>query len=413
MLESIGTAAMARFEPAPAPAHRADKLPTRRRARKSSSERPFRCHAGRATIEGPPASSDPRLVTASPTPFAFPSSLPTRRTERYGGAGVDVTMRHFGEADRQRLRLLYDALGQLVDLVRPDGPACVENGSGIDLLRAFADTAPWRRALSAARQLGLDTPEVRTVGAVGDDPRVRHLRGAVHDCRGGALQALVMLLQLVAIGVCTPADVLRVFHLTRDHLKIMRNAVPDLDAAAYARDCETRLHDARLLVEKWARADHRLDEGTQATVAFRCDYSGAVAERCIEFAALDRVVYNTVNNAVRHAADGRVEVLVTPLAAPVLEAPVLDLRFEVVNAVTPAQRRLLDARAAGEAHGHGSLFAGGFTTGGSGLGLGICAEFVQHAYGLGSLEQALADGYLGVHVEDDLFRIWFHWPTVV
>ena len=33
----------------------------------------------------------------------------------------------------------------------------------------------------------------------------------------------------------------------------------------------------------------------------RCDFSGAIAETCIEFSALDQVLYNTMNNAIRES----------------------------------------------------------------------------------------------------------------
>lgn len=231
---------------------------------------------------------------------------------------------------------------------------------------------------------------------------------AVHDCRGGAFQALAMSLQLVQYGLPASGDPVRIFYLTRDQLKIMRNAVPDLDPAAYERDRSGRLHDMALLIEKWAGAEHRLDERTQAAVRFSSAYTGPIAERCIEFSALDRVVYNTVNNAVRHAADGRVDVHVTPLGD---RAQPSDLRFAVTNRVDPAQRDRLVARAANEPRGLGVLFAGGFTTAGTGLGLSICAEFVQNAYGLPGLAAALDGGYLGAVLEGETFHAWFHWPT--
>jgi len=57
------------------------------------------------------------------------------------------------------------------------------------------------------------------------------------------------------------------------------------------------------------------------------------------------------------------------------------------------------------------LFAGGFTTGGSGLGMSICAQFVANAYGLQDTAQALDERYLGASRLDDCFVAWFHWPV--
>lgn len=308
----------------------------------------------------------------------------------------------FDEADRVRLRLMYDALQYVLQVVRATvGLPAV---SRVAALGEIVASEVWCNGLIAARGLGRD---LAPASAPWSDHDLQ-VRRAVHDCRGGAFQALTISLDLVEAG-SDPAEAADlVFYLARDHLKMMRNAVRDLDVVAYAFDREHRLHDIALLVEKWSAVDHPLDASTSARIRFRSSYAGPIAERCLEFGALDRVMYNTVNNAVRWASDGVVEVLVCPLAPT--HAPT-DLRFEISNRVDHGQLERLVTTAEAHPQGLGVLFADGFTIGGSGLGLGICAEFVQNAYGLDSLAKSLEGRYLGARLEGATFRVWFHWPT--
>lgn len=316
-----------------------------------------------------------------------PAHLTTYRTDRYEGDGLDASLARFAPADRERLRRVYDSLLGMLEQLRDPVP---------DLARAerFAAENGWSAAVAGVRELGADTPGARVEPA---------LRKVVHDLRGGAMQAIVSLLQLQQIGIAPDDGGRQLFFLVRDHLKMMRNALPDLDPERTARDRSDHPHDVELLVEKWREASYRLAD-SQAEVAIRCEYRGTIAERCLEFSALDRIIYNLVNNAVRNTADGEVGVTIF---APDREDP-RDLRFVVANAVAGDQVRALESRFGDDL---GGLFRGGFTTGGTGLGMSICAEFVMHAYGVDSLDEALGGRYVGARLEDDRFLAWFHWPT--
>ncbi|MGB9737425.1 ATP-binding protein [Chloroflexus sp.] len=229
----------------------------------------------------------------------------------------------------------------------------------------------------------------------------------IHDVRGGSLQALALQLQLLEVERVQPADIERIYLLTRDHLKIMRNCLPDIDPVRTARDIELRAHGVDLLLEKWNQADYRLPDGT-AQVIVDARYNGVVADRCVEFSALDRVFYNLVNNATRHSADHRVMVGIFPIAE--CESP--SLRFVVANRIDTIQYSALEQRFGQQ---WSDLFRGGFTfnsTGGSGYGFGlaICAELVANAYGLPNGAAAIAGQYVGARPHGDLFVAWFHWP---
>jgi hypothetical protein len=90
----------------------------------------------------------------------------------------------------------------------------------------------------------------------------------------------------------------------RDHAKIMRAGFPALDPEVYAHDESTRVHAVDNLVTTWDGLTTRHGDRT-IRVAVECDYRGAITGRCLETAAIDRIMCNYVNNAMRFAADGR------------------------------------------------------------------------------------------------------------
>jgi signal transduction histidine kinase len=226
----------------------------------------------------------------------------------------------------------------------------------------------------------------------------------VHDIKGGGFMALSLYLQMLDMGLEKPDDVPRMFFLTRDHLKIMRNAVQGIDPEAQSRDATAIDHGVDLLVEKWDHALHRVRD-TTAEVVLTNAFDGTISERCLEFSALDRVIYNLINNATHHTANGKVYFAVVPLPA---EHPD-NLRFVIYNQVRPEQRATLHERFAANL---GELFRGGFTTDGTGAGLRICADFVNNAYGIHSFEKGLQGGYFGAQLYGDYFVNWVHWPVV-
>lgn len=314
-----------------------------------------------------------------------------RRTRRYVGDSVQVPLRRLVPADAAVVRALYEMLGGLFGLIAPrldGGLGSVLAVRGFLLATGFADLARRIDGLGATLDAGATPIELREV---------------YHDVRGGGLPALLMVLDAVASGEGVADDLERIFVLCRDQLKIIRNALPDLDAEGYARDLTLREHSSELLLAKWSNERYRLRE-VEVEVALRCDFDGTISECCMEFAALDRVIYNLVNNAARFAADGRVELRVFP----VREGTATDLRFVVINRVTPEHAERVQADLGEDLS---RVFNGGYTTGGHGLGLRICGDFVSHGYGLPSLATALEGGYIGARMVRDCFVAWFHWPA--
>lgn len=294
--------------------------------------------------------------------------------------------------DRPLIVELYRALTELYATLRED--------------LAQGEAAPRTDALLGARGEAL-LPDLarlgRTLRAAPSPEVVR----ALHNVRSGSLAALSMLLELRREGLGDRGDVDRMFVLARDHLKILRSCLPDLDPEGTAADFVENQHDVALLREKWSGVEYAVDGTEPVRVRFRCDFEGSVSECCMEFAALDRVLYNLVNNAGRFASDGTVGIDVLPLE----EAGTTVLRFAVSNPISPEHARRLQERfACAEPCDLRALFLGGFTTGGHGHGLRICTDLVTHGFSLPSAEAAVDGGYVGAKLLQDTFVAWFHWP---
>lgn len=299
-----------------------------------------------------------------------------------------VSLDELPRDDAERLRRIYRALVSLRDgLHGRDRPGLAMDATAL----SFIDrSAPILLTEASA----LDAPPSRA-------PK---LRAAYHDLRGGSLQALVMHLALVRSGSGSVEDLARVFLLARDHIKIMRNVLPDLDPEGYQADLEERNHSVQLLRDKWSGVDYRLRQG-QVTVELDCDFEGTIATCCMEFSTFDRVVYNLVNNAAEHAADGRVRLSILPLN----ESSSTLVRIAVSNQVTPTQHRRLLDRFGDDLR---AIFAGDFSTSGEGRGLGlrISGELVTYGLSLPSTEEATKQGYLGADLLHGAFVAWFGWP---
>ncbi|MBX0329815.1 ATP-binding protein [Oscillochloris sp. ZM17-4] len=316
------------------------------------------------------------------------SDLPSYRQLRYDGDGIDLDIDSLTPSDRQIVELLYRRLGDLLEILRghresPEGT--------FERLKAYGDSIDWDGLIKLVRGLGSDD---------NDDPT----RAKVfHDLRGGGFMALAIYLQMIGLGMVRAEDTHRMFNLARDQLKIMRNSVRGIDPEGFARDRGHQLHHIGLLLEKWGGGEGHQLQGARAEVLVDSHFQGAVSERCLEFSALDRVIYNLINNATAHSADGKVYMSILPLGEGAE-----NLRFAVFNRASAQQQAKIEGRFPG---GPGLLFQGGFTTGGSGLGMRICADFVCNAYGLPAVEQALAEGHLGARFIDGYFVAWFHWPV--
>lgn len=322
-----------------------------------------------------------------------PRHLPSRRGRRYTGVGMSIEFARLPEATRLLIAQLYASVQAVHQLLASEAAPRQQ----LEQLHALLRQIGWSELLRELRRLKLTMPTT--------DLQQRADQ-VLHDIRGGSFQALSLLAQLTEMAVAEAEDALRMFLLARDHLKIMRNCLPDLDPERYRADMQAQAHSVQLLVEKWGRGSYRLPD-TTVQIELDCRFAGSVSERCVEFSALDRVLYNLMNNAARHCRDQQVALTIIPLE----DAPPQSLRFVIANRISRQQQEQLEAHF-GAGRELGRLFLGGFTTGGNGLGMRIGAEFVTNAYGLSSIEEALAAGYVGAAILDQRFVNWFHWPVV-
>ncbi len=323
-----------------------------------------------------------------------PSDLEYSRGERYGGRHLSVSLDAFKQPDRRRVERLYGALMTLQDQLESIDRR--ETGRVRTIISDFLDDCGWKRLVEWAR--GIDEPSDPEI----DAERFSQVR---HDLKGGALAQLVSGLQLAEAGKLDDEQVSKIYLRVRDHTKIMRNAIPDLDPKAYQRDSQEKIHEAALIVEKWKRTELVDGEGRPVEVSVEAGYEGPISDRCVEFAALDRVVYNMMNNAVEGTADGRIELYLTAVPA----ARPRHLRIAVANRVDDERARSLEERFGGR--DLSSLFLDDYTTSGSGLGLRICGTFVGFAYGVGAAG-AVEEGHVGARLIDGGFVNWVHWPMV-
>lgn len=320
-----------------------------------------------------------------------PIVLRNYRNRRFRGDEMSLPISAFARKDQERVRDLYDFLERLY-AVFDRGGNCHE-----ETVRRLIELTP-PKTVSAI---------LRHAAQIGDDQVNSHpdelFAKTFHDIRGGGLTFLLGRLQLAQLKGWTIADARTVFFLTRDHLKIMRSALLGLDDAKRKIDQQPKLHGARLIVEKWHNA-LLSREGRQIRLELESSFDGYVSECCIEFGALDRILYNLINNAASHGAGERIRL--TLLELPAAEPNELNenLRFVLENRLSKADGERLARSNPRE------LFNPGVSTTSSGLGLTVVADFVTNAYGLVSREQAIAEGYLGADVQEDRFIVWFHWP---
>lgn len=315
-----------------------------------------------------------------------PVDLQNRRARRYHGDDLAVHMESFSPDDQALLRELYAFLQRLFNALRP------ESATRVSDFHRFLGTEEIEHLFDKVRAFGYASYQAVPTTLMAK---------TIHDVRGGGLTSLYGYLQLCRLGTPESSTADTVYFLTRDHLKIMRNALLGLDDEKRAEDLQIKIHGTDFIVEKWNGALLH-GGGREVRLEVECPQHVAISECCVEFGALDRILYNLLNNACRHSAADRIRLVLFPVP----DAEGENLRFVLQNAIEEAdlaQLRNTDLQ---------SLFRAGVSTTGSGYGLSVAADFVANAFGLAAPEAAVAGQYIGATLLHDHFVIWFHWPIV-
>ncbi|MFN7120794.1 MAG: hypothetical protein ACK4NM_02045 [Hydrogenophaga sp.] len=321
----------------------------------------------------------------------LPSQFKNLRAQRYQGQDQDALLSVLSRADQERIRSLYEyAKGvHLCWLSMRDKPDW-----GVLRAKVLALLSPPLRA--AAQDLGRDT-----LAHTSDGDATLALGKVLHDLRGGALMSLQLYAHMAEWDT-DPAPLRGAAYLARDQAKIMRNALPDLDPEVRSADEAEKPHFMQTVVEKWDGFRFEGADQQAGQVDISCEYDGLLASCCLEASAVDRVVYNYVNNATRFSAGSNIFMEILPIGEHTV-------RWIVANPITRDQAQWLRQETGGDLS---QLFRGGMTRGGNGLGLSNCADFVAAAFGLPDIDSALQGRYLGAMVEDGWYLAWAHWPAL-
>lgn len=321
----------------------------------------------------------------------LPSRYRNLRDKRYRGEGFDISLRSLSPVDQEHIRVLYGFAKDLyvawiVMQEQPDWEAL--------RTRIVSFLSP---PLSlSVKELGRES-----LAACAPGDAETSLGKVMHDIRGGALMPLQLYAHM-AQEEADPVQLRSAVFLARDQAKMMRNILPDLDPEVRGADEAEKPHYIRAVVEKWDRFQFERPGQAPGQVSVNCSYDGLLASCCLEASAVDRIVYNYINNAIRFTAGPQIRMEILPVGEHVV-------RWLVANPVTTDQAAWLQDRTRGDLS---SLFRGGITRGGHGLGLSNCADFVAAAFGLHDIDEALEGKYLGAVVRDGCYVAWAHWPSL-
>ena len=326
---------------------------------------------------------------------ATPRYLTVLRRSRYHAQDIELSLYDVPLTARRAIRKLYRHLVELTYLLRPwldnpDFPTTMAEKR----LRTFVLTAKWSQMLSALQAV---TPTQTLI----ESARVHRV---IHDLRGGALSSLSLYLQLAESGDLYATDIPHMVLLANDHAKMLRTAISDLDRIRYTRDELFIPQPIDTIVHHWRNVFYRIESGQACHVSCQSHVYGYIADSVIELAALERILYNLVNNAVRHTHAGGVEIQIE-----YHDTTHELVRFSVQNPLTTDQVTRLDQLTA---NNPSNLILRPITTTGSGLGLGICADIVAHVFQT-DVDQIIHHRYFDVSWRNNQFVVEFVWPMVV
>jgi hypothetical protein len=314
-----------------------------------------------------------------------PINLRSNSQTRYNGSGFSAFLEDFHPEDAQLLKIIYENIKAVYDLwlYMKDAPQ-------YSLFKPNVEWLQSERMITIGKTLGTHA-----------DYSSPHIKKIIHDVRGGALMAMISNAKRIQLlNLYHDTDIMRSFvFLARDQAKMMRNAVEDIDVITRSADERIRIHSIYDYVKKWHNFEYHQDERV-IVVKVRCLYEGNITTSCLEASALDRVVYNFMNNALRFAATNEIVVTIFPIGDI--------LRWVVENEMSPENAQWLQKNVGEDLR---SLYKGGITNGGNGIGLTNCVDLVAASFGISS-QEAIDQGYICSKVVNTTYYACFHWNAV-
>jgi hypothetical protein len=321
----------------------------------------------------------------------LPPGFRNLRSQRYRGEDFDIALTALSAIDQAHVRVVYE----LAKALHNDWIG-MRDDPDWDALRQRVTTVRRPPFTDSAKAMGHDTMAT----CLNEETR-RVLGKVLHDLRGGALAPL-QLYASMAEWDPDPLHLRSAAFLARDQAKIMRNILPDLDPEVRRADEAEKPHFMQTVVEKWDSFQFERGDLAPGHVRVACGYDGLLASCCLEASAVDRIVYNFVNNAMRFTTGDTIHLDIAPVGEDAV-------RWVVANPIAPDQVAWLQQYTRGDLS---QLYRGGLTRGGTGVGLSNCADFVAAAFGLPDIDIALDGRYLGAAVEGGWYLAWAHWPSL-
>lgn len=316
-----------------------------------------------------------------------PSDLVVRRKDRFDGGGYSVPLNRFVPEDVSRILQTYNTVKRIYDLW-----LYMRETPNYRLLREAILRVGDNDFLTMVQSIG-----VHTYQAGENDPLIHKV---VHDIHGGSLVGLTGYAALLQQNPDKALYIRKSVFLARDHAKMMRNAVENLDPDVRAADESIKIHSITDYIDKLDDIRFHM-ASKQVEIELDCQFHGNISNRCLETSAIDRILYNFINNAARFAHDDKVVVTIFPINEQIV-------RWVISNRISEEHKEWLAENA--PAANMKELFQRGVTRGGRGLGLSTCADFISSCFGVHPPEKAVEDGYLGMQIVDDHIHAWFHWP---
>lgn len=303
------------------------------------------------------------------------NDLEIRRAERYDGGGMGVLLKDFDPEDISLILSTYNTIKMIYDI----SLYADQNQSDYSLFENIITRLDTPEFTSSVRKIGTYTQSNGTASP--------QLQQVVHDIRGGSLMSLIGYAGLLLQDTTNAQFLKTAIALARDHAKMMRNA-----------DESLKIHNINSFLDKLDGAIIKFAE-KQVQVSVHTTFSGDISNRCLETSAIDRIIYNYLNNAARFTSNGQVKTSVFQINPKVI-------RCVIENEVTKDQQTWLE----NNIRDLKKLFDPGTTKDSTGIGLNTCAEFIKQSFGLINTQEAVNQSYIGAKLIENRFYAWFHWP---